>query len=129
MDLRRSNHIYVPRPCPSPIVQTRYVTMMNTTTVAVRRDPPQLLKDFLTFPLRALTLFEDDKWGLSALRSERFDYVAREVRGYCLDVGCGRHNWFITHYLGGNGVGIDVFAYEGLSSAHLVEDITQFPFE
>jgi ubiquinone/menaquinone biosynthesis C-methylase UbiE len=93
-----------------------------------KRDNKQKLKDFLTFPLRALTLFESDKWGLSSLASERFDYVSREVIGYCLDVGCGRHNLFINKYLNGNGKGIDIFAYEGLSKENVVSDISKFPF-
>ena len=45
------------------------------------RTPIQKLKDFATFPLRALTLFERDQWGLSCLATERFDYVAGEVHG------------------------------------------------
>ncbi len=92
------------------------------------RNAIQKCKDFVTFPLRAITLFEHDKWGLSALASERFDYVAREVIGYCLDVGCGRGNRFVQDYLGGKGRGIDVFPYEGLTEENLVEDMTHFPF-
>ncbi len=84
--------------------------------------------DFLTFPLRAFTLFEDDRFGLSSLRTERFNYVAGQVIGDCLDVGCGRHNLFIRQTLGGRGKGIDVFPYEGLGADNLVADITRFPF-
>jgi hypothetical protein len=62
------------------------------------RTRSQHVKDFLTFPLRAFTLFHDDRWGLSSLASERFDYVAAEVRGRSLDVGCGYGNRFITGY-------------------------------
>jgi len=93
-----------------------------------RRSKAQKILDFATFPIRALTLIEDDFLGLSSLRSERFDYCASEVQGYCLDVGCGKHNWFVTHYLQGNGKGIDVFPYEGLTEEHLVENLTRFPF-
>jgi len=89
----------------------------------------QKIKDFIAFPLRALFLFEDDQFGLSSLRTERFDYVATQVRGRCLDVGCGRNNLFIKTFLNGNGVGIDVFPYEGLGEENLVEDITHFPFD
>ncbi len=96
---------------------------------APARTAAQRMKDCLTFPLRALTLFHDDRWGLSSLASERFDYVSREVTGYCLDVGCGRHNRFIREYLDANGHGIDVYAYEGLSDENVVEDISQFPFK
>lgn len=88
----------------------------------------QEIKDFLTFPLRSLVLFYSDKWGLSSLASERYYYVSREVTGYCLDVGCGRNNRFITEFLNGNGKGIDVFPYEGLSEENIVEDISRFPF-
>ena len=95
----------------------------------MRREPIQKIKDFLFFPLRAVTIFEDDNWGLTSLRSERFHYVSTEVRGYCLDVGCGKQNWFVTRYLHGNGKGIDVFPYEGLSEEHIVKDITHFPFD
>lgn len=84
--------------------------------------------DLLSFPLRAVTLFHEDKWGLSCLASERFDYVAREVQGYCLDIGCGYHNRFITEWLGGNGRGIDVFQYQGLTTDQIVEDMTHLPF-
>jgi SAM-dependent methyltransferase len=92
------------------------------------RTTVQEIKDFVTFPIRAVTLFDVDKWGLTALSSERFYYVSREVLGYCLDVGCGKNNRFIQRFLNGNGKGIDVFRYEGLTEEHLVEDITQFPF-
>jgi SAM-dependent methyltransferase len=92
------------------------------------RNKSQKIKDFIFFPLRAITLFEHDRWGLSALSSERFDYVSNEVCGYCLDVGCGKYNLFIEKYLQGKGKGIDVFQYKGLSSDHIVKDITKFPF-
>jgi len=85
--------------------------------------------DFLTFPIRAFILFEDDRWKLSSLASDRFYYVKNEVIGYCLDVGCGRNNRFITKHLRGCGRGIDVYSYEGLSEENVVEDITHFPFD
>lgn len=94
----------------------------------IQRTKKQRIKDTITFPLRAFTIFEGDKWGLSSLRTDRCDYCAREVRGYTLDVGCGPDNWFITHHLQGNGLGIDVFKYRGLTDENIVEDITHFPF-
>lgn len=66
---------------------------------------------------------------MSSLATERFDYVAGQVRGYCLDVGCGPYNRFIRDFLNHNGRGIDVYRYEGLTEEHLVEDMTRFPFE
>jgi len=89
----------------------------------------QKIADFVTFPLRAVTLFHHDRCGLSALSSERFRYVAEEVTGRCLDVGCGYHNQFVAHWLGGNGVGIDVFPYEGLAEDNIVRDMTHLPFD
>jgi SAM-dependent methyltransferase len=85
--------------------------------------------DFLSFPLRALCLFRHDKWGLSSQASERYEYVAREVKGYCLDVGCGYHNRFVTEWLDGFGKGIDVYEYEGLKDEQIVADISHFPFD
>lgn len=88
----------------------------------------QKLKDFLTFPLRAVAVFYEDRWGLSALSSERYYYVSREVTGYCLDVGCGPDNRFISEFLDGRGAGVDVFKYPGLKDEQIVSNILHFPF-
>jgi SAM-dependent methyltransferase len=92
------------------------------------RSNKQKIIDFITFPVRSLLIYEEDRWGLSSLRSERFDYCARYVQGYCLDVGCGRNNVFIRSVLCGNGKGIDVFPYEGLTNEEVVENLCKFPF-
>ena len=92
------------------------------------RSALQLAKDFCAFPLRAVAVFYEDRWGLSSLATERFDYVAGRVRGRCLDVGCGAHNRFVTAFLGGNGCGVDVYPWEGLSETQVVRDLTHFPF-
>jgi len=93
-----------------------------------RRSGAQRLLDFVTFPVRAVTLFEVDRAGLSSLATERFDYVAREVAGRCLDVGCGRHDRFVGEWCGGDGNGIDVFPYDGLEPGQILADPTRFPF-
>ncbi|MBI5569915.1 MAG: class I SAM-dependent methyltransferase [Desulfomonile tiedjei] len=94
-----------------------------------RRSVGQQVVDFVTFPVRALALHgHEDRFGLTSLPSERFDYVSRHVLGYCLDVGCGRQNRFVLEFLDGNGKGIDVYPYEGLTEENLVEDMTHFPF-
>jgi SAM-dependent methyltransferase len=93
-----------------------------------KRNRAQKIRDFISFPIRAISLFYEDKWGLSCLATERYEYVAEEVTGYCLDVGCGRHNRFINEFLQGDGKGIDVFPYEGLSEENVVPDLSQFPF-
>jgi len=94
----------------------------------MRRTRAQKIKDFVTFPVRAFTLFHEDRCGLSSLASERFDYVAEEVKGYCLDVGCGFGNRFVKEYLNGNGKGIDVFPYDGLVAENIVPDLSHLPF-
>ncbi len=93
----------------------------------MRRTRFQKIKDFLTFPLRAFTLFYDDRFGLSALASERYDYAASEVIGRCLDVGCGS-NRFVTVHLQGNGVGIDVYPYAGSDSQNIFADLTHLTY-
>ena len=84
--------------------------------------------DFVTFPVRSFILIEKDRFGLSSLASERFDYVAKEVSGMCLDVGCGRGNKFIKNYLNNNGVGIDVFKFEGLTEKNIVKNMTSLDY-
>jgi SAM-dependent methyltransferase len=93
------------------------------------RSAAQKIIDFLTFPLRAPVLFDDNRFGLTSLANERFDYVAKEVKGYCLDIGCGKYNKFITLFLGGNGIGIDVFKYEGLNDENIITDLTSLPYQ
>lgn len=84
--------------------------------------------DFIMFPFRAFFLIMDDRWGLSSLRSDRFYYVAKEIKGFCLDIGCGPNNIFIGKFLNNNGVGIDVFEYEGLTGENIIKDLSQIPF-
>jgi len=85
--------------------------------------------DIVTFPVRALTVLYDDKYGLTSLTNEKFDYVAKEVKGFCLDVGCGKNNVFVKNHLSGNGQGIDVFPYEGLVPENIVADMAHLPFK
>jgi len=92
------------------------------------RSINQAIKDFFTFPIRAFTLFEKDKFGLSSLQTERYDYVAEEVIGKCLDIGCGRYNRFIKQFVKNNGIGIDVYKYDGLTNKNIVQDMTHLPF-
>lgn len=95
------------------------------------RGGVQKAVDFVTFPLRAVMPFrvgQHKKWGLSSRASERFDYAAKEIEGYTLDVGCGPYNRFVNEYLGGHGLGIDVVHYEGLDEEQVLEDLTRLPF-
>jgi len=101
----------------------------KTPECGMQRGGLKAFADFIFFPLRALFLIEKDRCGLSSLASERFFYASQEVQGYCLDVGCGKWNRFVTEFLGGNGKGIDVYLYEGLTEEHIVEDMSHFPFD
>lgn len=98
------------------------------TTQPLQRSTPQKLLDFIAFPIRAFTLFHKSGFGLTSLADERFDFVASQARGHTLDVGCGRENRFIAHFLRGRGRGIDLFAYDGLTPENLVPDLTNLPF-
>lgn len=93
-----------------------------------RRSRLQRVKDFISFPVRALTLFHDDWRGFSCQATERYDEVAARVRGRCLDVGCGT-NRFVREFLGGNGVGADMHRYEENHDGVLIEDPTRFPWD
>src|SRR5262245_51924815 len=95
---------------------------------ALQRSGTQKVLDLLTFPVRAFTLFETGALGLTSLADERFDVVASEARGLTLDIGCGRENRFITHFLKGRGRGIDIFPYKGLTNENIVPDLTNLPF-
>jgi ubiquinone/menaquinone biosynthesis C-methylase UbiE len=86
----------------------------------------QIWADEVLFPIRALFISEDSYMGLTSLRDERMERVALETTGYTLDIGCGRNNMFIKNYVK-SGVGIDVFAYEGVDN--IVEDMTKLPFD
>lgn len=92
-----------------------------------RYGPGRKFFDTLFFPIRALFIPEDNRFGLTSLREERFRQVAVHCRGRVLDVGCGKNNLFVKNYIGmENGVGIDVFPYEGIDL--LVEDMCNLPF-
>jgi len=95
----------------------------------MKRSLKQKFFDLFMFPVRAILLHYEDKWGMSCLATERFDFVATEVDGFCLDIGCGPGNRFIKEFLDGDGVGIDVYKYEGLGENNIVEDMTNLPFD
>jgi SAM-dependent methyltransferase len=84
--------------------------------------------NFATFPVRALAVLQSDRGRLQSLRSERFSYVAEEAVGHCLDIGCGPENRFIRRWHQ-DGVGIDVFGYEGLDESQVVPDMTSLPYD
>lgn len=93
----------------------------NNKTIPLRSRLKKVL-DMITFPIRAPIAFgrtEYRLFGLSSFSDERYDYVSREIKGYCLDVGCG-NNRFIREYLDGDGIGIDLYPYEGLDKKYVL---------
>jgi len=82
----------------------------------------------ICFPIRALFMPENGKFGLYSLRDERMSTVASFCSGRILDVGAGPGNLFIKKYIGqNNGVGIDVYPYD--KTLTIIEDMSQIPFE
>jgi len=87
----------------------------------------QVATDTALFPLRALFVPEDNRFGLTSLREERFEMAARFSKGRVLDLGCGPGNLFIRQWIGNpNSVGMDVFSYNGVERTH--SDMTNLPF-
>lgn len=92
-----------------------------------KRSIVKIVIDNIFFPLRALFVPEESNFFLTSLRDERFERVAYFCEGKVLDIGCGRGNLFIKNFIGlENGVGIDVFEYEGVEN--IVKDLTNLPF-
>lgn len=94
------------------------------------RTPRSRLKaalDNVLFPVRALFVPEENAFGLTSLREERFEVVARFCKGRVLDIGCGRGNLFIRNWIENpESVGINVYSYEGVQQVH--SDMTTLPF-
>jgi SAM-dependent methyltransferase len=83
--------------------------------------------DVVLFPIRALFMGPRGYFGLSSLQDERMRVVARHCRGRVLDIGCGPHNTFVNCFLAPQqGVGIDVYPYEGVTN--VIDDPTNLPF-
>jgi SAM-dependent methyltransferase len=82
--------------------------------------------DFLFSPLR-LTIFSDEineRIGLTSLTMERIKAVLPELRGYVLDIGCGKNR--LLQVYNNNGIGVDVYDYGG--GALIVKDCSRLPF-
>ena len=91
------------------------------------RNAPQVIVDKLFFPFRALFIPEENRFGLTSLREERFELVAKHSTGRVLDIGCGKDNLFTKNWLDHPGsVGIDVYSYDGVEHVH--KDMTNLPF-
>jgi SAM-dependent methyltransferase len=86
---------------------------------------PKVLASRLLMPLLALMSRERSlKLGLVPLDDERVIQALKHAKGRVLDIGCGANN-FVRSY--GNGVGVDVYPWEGCDQ--VVEDAADLPFE
>lgn len=91
------------------------MTELPAQPAVPRRCGLQAWADNLCFPLRALFIPEESRFGLTSLRDQRFEMVARYSGGRVLDIGCGKDNLFIKNWITTAGsVGVDVYSYEGV---------------
>ena len=96
-------------------------------TKKLPRAKLQVITDNLFFPFRALFIAEENRFGLTSLREERFEFVAKYSSGRVLDIRCGKDNLFIKNWVGNpDSVGIDIYAYDGVEQIH--HDMTHLPF-
>lgn len=91
------------------------------------RNKLQVIADNLFFPFRALFIPEENCFGLTSLREERFELVAKYSTGRVLDIGCGKDNLFIKNWtVHPDSIGIDVYSYDGVEQVH--HDMTHLLF-
>jgi SAM-dependent methyltransferase len=92
----------------------------------IERPPAwRTLLSRLCLPLLTLLSREQSvKLGLVPLDDERVIMALRHSRGRVLDIGCGANN-FVRSYK--NGVGVDVFPWEGCDK--VVENAAELPFD
>jgi SAM-dependent methyltransferase len=91
------------------------------------RTKLQAFADNFFFPIRALFIPEENRFGLTSLREERMELVAKYSTGRVLDIGCGKDNLFIRNWIAHpDSVGIDVYSYDGVEQVH--QDMTKLPY-
>lgn len=111
-----------------PKTQTKTKKKYFSNGVGLPIVQPVLLKRIasrIAMPLLALLSREQSlKIGLVPLDDERVIQALRYTKGRALDIGCGANN-YINSY--GNGVGIDVYPWEGVDV--VVKDAAKLPFK
>ena len=79
----------------------------------------------IALPLLSLLSREQSlKTGLTPLDDERVIMAMRYAKGKVLDIGCGANN-FVRSY--GNGVGVDVYPWEGVDE--VIKSAAKLPFK
>jgi SAM-dependent methyltransferase len=92
------------------------------------RSPLGRIYDSVGFPIRALLPGFEHRFGFTSMRDERMQRVAQFCRGRVLDIGCGPGNHFVKKFIDeGFGIGVDVFAYEGVEN--VIENAAHLPFK
>ena len=91
-----------------------------------RRSLAQSTLDSILFPVRALFVPEERAFGLTSLRDERMEVVAKHASGKVLDIGCGPGNHFVKEWAEDGSVGMDFYPYPGVEIVH--QDATNLPF-
>lgn len=109
------------------MTQTEKSTQLNYMSTHSHRTKLQVIADNCFFPFRALFVPEENRFGLTSLREERFELVSRFSTGRVLDIGCGKNNLFVRNWANHpDSVGIDVYSYDGIEQVH--QDMTNLPF-
>lgn len=89
---------------------------------------PGFLKKLLSrLALPLLTLLSREqslKIGLTPIDDERVIMALKNTKGKALDIGCGANNYIRSY---GNGVGVDVFPWEGCDK--VIKDAAKLPFK
>lgn len=102
-----------------------YFNQNAENRIKKKRSIAQFILDRLFFPIICLLSPEaTQKFGLTPLDEERMIYAYKYLKGRVLDIGCG-DNILIKSY--GNGVGVDVYPWDGVDI--VVSDTANLPFE
>lgn len=111
----------------NPIRKLDLVPLENSSDEK-KRAVIQGIWDFLGIPLRIILNEKmQGRLRLTAFKEERLKFILPYLEGKVLDVGCGK-NELVNMYrkLGGEGIGIDTFPFEGVDQ---VTDTTNLSFE
>ncbi len=93
-----------------------------------KRNKIGKILDWIFFPLRALFLQDNSKFGLSSLRDQRMRIVSELAKGKILDIGCGPNNYFISNFVNNkDSIGIDIYPYEGVKN--IIKDFANLPYD
>jgi len=112
-----------------PTVKKLKTASLRDFSERTKKSVIQSIWDFLGLPLRTIILNEkaQERLHFTTFKEKRLGVVLSHLDGKVLDIGCGK-NELVNMYrkLGGEGMGVDVFPFEGVD---YVVDTTNLPFE